>query len=287
MSYKITKWMILIVPTLVVGIWEYVRHQFLMPYLSMELGNILTPFILFGVCVPLLHRWFSYLEQMQEELQRERALKARLEQREQLARELHDGIAQSLFLLSVKVDRAERQQAEAGQAYDWHELRKTIHEVNRYVREAISDLRVPPDSRLSESGTADFPGLIRQMAEERQLGLRMDWRLNEKDWSPKTQMELLACIREAIVNAGKHGGVQEVCVTGTGDARRFRVSVMDEGTGFQADKPQAKGRYGLQIIRERAEAMGWTLQVTSRPGKTTVEIAGGDGLDEGARTGRR
>lgn len=276
MSYKFTKWMILIVPTMIIGLWEYVRHQFLMPYLSMELGNVLTPIILFFVSVTLLYRWFSYLEKLQEELQRERALKAKLEQRELLARELHDGIAQSLFLLSVKVDRAERQQAEAGQAYDWNELRKTIQEVNRYVREAISDLRVPPDSRSGREQEVSIPAQIRQMAAERQMKLELDWKLKEEAWSPKARMELLSCIREAIVNAGKHAGVQKIYVFGSGDARRFTVRVTDKGVGFQAGLEPAKGRYGLRIIQERAESMGWRLTVSSRPGKTTLEIEGGD-----------
>ncbi|MGP3788041.1 hypothetical protein [Paenibacillus sp. 1A_MP2] len=43
MSYKQIKWMILLVPTFTVGLWEYIRHQFLMPYLSMDAGNWLTP----------------------------------------------------------------------------------------------------------------------------------------------------------------------------------------------------------------------------------------------------
>lgn len=43
MSYKQIKWMILLIPTFTVGIWEYIRHQFLMPYLSMDAGNWLTP----------------------------------------------------------------------------------------------------------------------------------------------------------------------------------------------------------------------------------------------------
>jgi len=114
MSYRQLKWMILIVPTLLIGIWEYVRHQFLMPYLSMDTGNYLTPVLLFMISVTLQYKWFRKLESMQEELQKERSLKASWEEREQLARELHDGIAQSLFLLSVKVDRAEKDRILAG-----------------------------------------------------------------------------------------------------------------------------------------------------------------------------
>ncbi|WP_068785908.1 histidine kinase [Paenibacillus phocaensis] len=278
MSYKTIKIAILVTPTLVIGIWEYVRHQFLMPFISMELGNVLTPIILFLLSVTLLYKLFFHLEQMQEELQRERALKARLEQREQLARELHDGIAQSLFLLSVKVDKAERRQMAADQTHDWQELRKTIHEVNRYVREAIADLRVLPDAREDdEANGATFPARIRQMAQEQQLELQLHWQLEEDEaWSPKARMELLACIREAIVNAGKHAGVREIRAFGEGSARRFRVRVIDSGVGFPEGDQERPGSYGLRIMRERAEGMGWRLEITSRPGHTIVEIQGGE-----------
>ena len=58
MSYKQIKWMILLIPTFTVGIWEYIRHQFLMPYLSMDAGNWLTPVIVYLVSVTLLSRLF-------------------------------------------------------------------------------------------------------------------------------------------------------------------------------------------------------------------------------------
>lgn len=281
MSYKTIKIAILVTPTLVIGLWEYVRHQFLMPFISMELGNVLTPIILFLLSVTLLYKLFFQLEHMQEELQRERAFKARLEQREQLARELHDGIAQSLFLLSVKVDKAERRQMAVDQTHDWHELRKTIHEVNRYVREAIADLRVLPDVREDdETDGATFPARIRQMAQEQQLELQLYWQLEEDEaWSPKARMELLACIREAIVNVSKHAGVREISAFGEGSARRFLVRVIDSGVGFPEGDQVRPGRYGLRIMKERVNEMGWELIVASRPGDTTIEIRGGGGLE--------
>ncbi|MNP80434.1 nitrate/nitrite sensor protein NarQ [compost metagenome] len=54
------------------------------------------------------------------------------------------------------------------------------------------------------------------------------------------------------------------------------VRVTDKGVGFQAGQEPEKGRYGLRIIQERAESMGWRLTVSSRPGKTTLDIEGGD-----------
>lgn len=97
MSYKQIKWMILLIPTLTVALWEYVRHRFLLPYISMDLGNWLTPVIVYVVSITLLTRLFLILERIQKELEHEREAKAAFESREKMAKELHDGIAQSLF----------------------------------------------------------------------------------------------------------------------------------------------------------------------------------------------
>lgn len=124
MSYKQIKWMILLIPTFTVGIWEYIRHQFLMPYLSMDAGNWLTPVIVYLVSVTLLSRLFRMLEGARAALEQERAAKAALEARDQLARELHDGISQSLFLLSVKTDKAGRSLAGSGHEHEIQEIQK-------------------------------------------------------------------------------------------------------------------------------------------------------------------
>jgi len=284
MSYRQLKWMILIVPTLLIGIWEYVRHQFLMPYLSMDTGNYLTPVLLFMISVTLQYKWFRKLESMQEELQKERAVKASWEEREQLARELHDGIAQSLFLLSVKVDRAEKRQNSSGEAADLNELRSTIQDVNRYVRQAISDLKLPPDID-GEGNRLPFSERIQQIADEYQLGLHLDWSLTEEQWSPKEKLELLACIREAIVNAGKHAAVQEIFVQGREQGGTFQVKITDRGNGFTVEELSPE-RYGLRIIKQRAEQMHWSLTVESTAGETSILIQGGHGNDENPRIDR-
>ena len=71
----------------------------------MEMGNFLSPILVFIVTLIFLRYLFSVLERMQEELRLEKVKKAALIEREKLARELHDGIAQSLFLLSVKTNK--------------------------------------------------------------------------------------------------------------------------------------------------------------------------------------
>ncbi|MFC0469203.1 histidine kinase [Halalkalibacter kiskunsagensis] len=102
MTYKQIKWLILLIPTLTSATWEYVRHKYLLPYIFMEVGNLLSPVFVFLVTMIVVVKLFKILEHMKEELEKEKAQKSILEEREKLSRELHDSIAQTLFLLSVK-----------------------------------------------------------------------------------------------------------------------------------------------------------------------------------------
>ncbi|MCZ4149390.1 two-component sensor histidine kinase, partial [Escherichia coli] len=108
----------------------------------MALGNWLTPVLVYLVSITLLSKLFRILERYQKELEQERSAKAALEAREQLARELHDGIAQSLFLLSVKAEKLESDNSSEHHQQNVLSIRKTIHEVNRYVRQSITNLRL-------------------------------------------------------------------------------------------------------------------------------------------------
>ncbi|AWB44426.1 two-component sensor histidine kinase [Paenibacillus sp. CAA11] len=286
MTYKQIKWLILIVPTLIVGLWEVLRHQLLMPYISMDLGNYITPCILFVVSITLLNGWFKQLERMQRELQEARLAKIQLEARDQLARELHDGIAQSLFLLAVKIDKAERQSAsESGT--DWNELRKTVHEVNRYVRQAISDLRVQPESILEAS--TSMQSRIQKLEQEISAPLQVNWKLPDAMLTAKEQVELLAMIREAVMNVRKHAEATKLVVSGDfGAADQWMVKIEDNGKGMLKHENEVEaGKFGLTIMRERARVMGWEVTIQSEPGDTVVCILGKGGRQhENARTCR-
>ncbi|OWA37773.1 two-component sensor histidine kinase [Saccharibacillus sp. O16] len=333
MSDKQIKWLILFMPTVVVGLWEYVRHQFLMPVLSMNAGNILTPILVFLVSITLLRRLFERLERMQRELEQSRAARANLEAREELARELHDGIAQSLFLLSVKTDRMERRAAEAGLGGELDAVRRTVHEVDRYVRQALANLREPAgapsaavpadeqrpaarprhaaagqaaageaahraspggssaDQGAEAAGTAASPGgaaagyaaeesmaaRVGRLAEEAMIDVWVDWSLPDDALASREKAELLACIREAVINVRKHANAAHAQVTGAGDAAGWSVEIADDGRGFDGDPLAAVGRYGLKIMEDRAQEMGWQFSWESKPGRTSVRIGGGGG----------
>lgn len=260
-----------------VGIWEWVRHQFLMPYISMDMGNVLTPVLVFMFSIVLLLPLFSLMERNQRELEQERSVKTALEARDLLAKELHDGMAQSLFLLSVRIDRLEQNRKNGEiSAENVEQIRKTVHEVNSYVRQAIVNLKVPVSAATAFSLEQSVKEQLGAIASEVMIDVSLDWRLPEQALTSAEQAELLACIREAIINVRKHTRAGKVAVSAHGDQQLWKVAVADDGGGIKHDNPFAvSGSYGLQIMKERTERMGWRLEIKSGPEGTLVEIAKG------------
>jgi two-component system nitrate/nitrite sensor histidine kinase NarQ len=283
LSYRTIKHLILWTPTITIGLWEYVRHTVLLPYVSMDLGNLLAPVIVFLVSVTLLRKLFAMLESTQEELQRERMMKAALEEREQLARELHDGISQSLFLLSVKLDKLDRadcgEEARAVSAG----IRETIRRVYDDIRQSIASLRSMP-----------MPGDFSWMASIEALGgevadagiqFECSGRLPDRLLTNKEKVELLAIVREAVLNARKHANARTIRVAMEPSAGGgFRCEIADDGVGLDESRLAAFDRYGIRMMRSRAGEMGWDFSIRSEPdGGTTVAV---EKADRAKRTSR-
>jgi nitrate/nitrite-specific signal transduction histidine kinase len=269
MSYKQMKWLILIIPTLTIGIWEYVRHEFLLPYISMDLGNWLAPVIVFLVSILFLTQLFSLIERNQAELNEARALHASLQEREKIARELHDGIAQSLFLLNAQIDRMEAI-GDSGEL-PYQEVKESVHRANTYVREAIANLRYPIDPE-SVSWMQSMNSLITEIKQETNLQFDIQWDIPDTMLSAKEKVELLASIRESLLNIHKHAEAKHVCITAVETDSGWKCSVSDDGRGFELNKPLSSNRYGIKIMRDRAEAMGWKFMMERLHNKTIISI---------------
>jgi two-component system nitrate/nitrite sensor histidine kinase NarQ len=275
--YKRIKWLILLLPPAAIALWEYVRHAFLLPFISMELGNLLTPVIALAMTLTVVRRLFRILEETVDSLQRERASKAAFQERERLARELHDGISQSLFLLSVKLDKL-------SQARTGEQIEETAEQIRRTVRHMYGDVRQSIAGLRGEPSLTDIQWMqaVRQLADELRNGglhVELDWRLADTRLTDKEKVELLAIVREAMMNVQKHARASRLTVRAyldqSGDGGGFRCSVQDDGVGAGEEQLAAKGRYGVRIMRDRAAAMGWRFDIRSadpEAGGTIVEI---------------
>lgn len=274
MSYKAIKWLILTIPTLAIGLWEYLRHEFLLPYISMELGNWLTPVIVLLVSLLLLTQLFRMIEHNQEELNRAKAVQAVMEEREKIARELHDGIAQSLFFLNAQVMQMEKRAQ--GEAAPLAKLKESVLRANDYVRQAIASLRHVADSD-KHLWLQSVDSLIRELEQESQIAFQTEWSIPEAMLTSREKVELLAIIREAMLNSYKHADASVISLMAETAGKGWICRISDDGKGFDPEQATAGNRYGIKMMRDRARQMSWQLSFDRINGETQVTIAKGVG----------
>jgi signal transduction histidine kinase len=193
------------------------------------------------------------------------------EERQRLAREIHDGVAQELVMVGYGIDNASATLPE-GADETAEELRVLRGEVTRVITElrlSLFELR----SEVDRNG-----GLAAAIAEYARTlgtsaGLRVHFTFDESTarLPAATEAELLRIAQEAITNARKHAGASNLWVTCTVDPPYAEIEVSDDGKGFADDRPD--GRYGLTIMAERAERIRGRLKITPRhPSGTTVAV---------------
>ncbi len=227
---------------------------------------------------------FAHVQGQEEEIvRRSRELAdaneamAVMNERQRIARELHDSLAQSLGYLHLGLGALERQ-ITGGQMAEAHaeltELRQAARDAYEEARQAIFGLR----SMVSRS-----LGLIPTLTEylhdwSRRAGITVDLKVDAEETmtlTPVVEVQLIRIIQEAMANVRRHAGAQRVVVSIERDRESARVVIRDDGVGF--DPPAIAGggrdRFGMETMRERAEAVGGKLTLTSEPGQgTAVEL---------------
>ena len=190
-----------------------------------------------------------------------------MEERQRLARDLHDSVTQSLYSLSL-FSRAAREAAEDNDA---DRLQRNLAEVERNTLHTLREMRL----LLYELRPADLEreGLVRAIelrlnAVERRANLQLDARLDElTGLSPSQEAELYHIVVEALNNVVKHAAATRVALHLTQAGGYVRLRVADDGQGFEP--AQTNGGMGLRNIRERVARLGGQLVVSSEPGGGT------------------
>jgi signal transduction histidine kinase len=192
------------------------------------------------------------------------------EERQRLAREIHDGVAQELVMVGYGIDNALAALPDTDGAAD--ELRALRAEVTRVITElrlSLFELRSEVDRYGGlTAAIADYARTVGASA-----GLRVHLSLDESTarLPAATEAELLRIAQEAITNARKHAGAENLWVTCEVDPPYAQIQVSDDGHGI-GDQP-VEGRYGLAIMAERAERIRGRLEIRPRlPNGTTVAV---------------
>jgi signal transduction histidine kinase len=199
-----------------------------------------------------------------------------LEERNRLAREVHDGLAQSLGFLNFKMQHIDRllsrEQWEAVRQ-GLQEMRASLGDLYNEVRLTIQDLRWSPEAGL---------GLVEQIQHyvagfQDRTGLEVSLAIEgEPNLSPRDEIHLFRIVQEALTNVHKHAQAHQVRIRLCAGPAGANLEVEDDGVGLPAtNNPEettpsgVPGHFGLRIMRERAEAMGGQLFVQSLPGHGT------------------
>lgn len=208
-----------------------------------------------------------------------RRMKVLLDERDRIARELHDGIIQSLYAIGLSLEAVlfslERSDGKAS------DIVRTVME---RLDETIQDMRGYVMDLKGYADHADLGELLRalvdQLSEEYGLQIKLDYRpFDSGNLTSESRNHLLQIVRESVSNAARHGKADRVHISVT-NHNGPRMEIVDNGSGFDAARIWAtdgadEGRrvhHGLRNMRQRAELLGGYLDVKSERGKGTKVI---------------
>ncbi len=200
------------------------------------------------------------------------------EERVRIAREMHDGMAQVLAYVNTKAQAVQeflRRGKSDAAAEQLEQLAAAAREVYTDVREGILALRTPMKPGGYREALEQFIQRWQQQSEI-EVELEID---GDLELPPTIELQVLRIIQEGLANIRKHSGANTATVICRQIDQRLLVEIADDGEGFDPEARQRRQvpRFGLAIMRERAESIGGRLSVDSSPGSGTrvrLELSG-------------
>jgi len=198
-----------------------------------------------------------------------------LEERNRIARELHDNLEQELAGISMQLDLAADCFQQAPQIA--HQAVQTARNMSRHsmieARRSVWDLRC----HLLEKG--DLGSALGEIVQPllARNGSKVDVRITGRRvrLPGSMEMNLLRIGQEAVANAVQHGQARNIEISLEYEERAVRLCISDDGCGFSGEQASPTGHFGLLDMRERAHSMGSSLRVESQPGhgaRIAVEV---------------
>lgn len=192
-----------------------------------------------------------------------------LQERERIAQDLHDGSIQSLYAVSLALeDTEELMSAEPAQVADRidHAI-DTIHGTIQEIRDFIMGL--DPDARTAVDLLAGLTALTDEF--ERSTLIEVELASDpDVPLDPDETLQLIQLTREAMSNVARHAEASKVNVNVDDRRDVLRLSIIDDGRGFDTKEGQRPGHHGLTNMHARAESLGGSLAIESDDDGTRV-----------------
>jgi two-component system nitrate/nitrite sensor histidine kinase NarX len=250
LTYRTLKWFTILLAPLIIGGFEFIRHTLLLRYIPMTAGNYYITLLTLVLSFIYATWMFRTIESINQHLSEERATIAVYEERERLARVLHDSIAQTLFFLNIKLQQGQMEEA-----------RFAVSEIDHQVRQVIFNLR-----SLPEEG-ASFNTRLRRWLEEWAVitGIEIvpEISIPLAYFSSDEEVLLFGIIQEVFTNIQKHAGAKRVDIAFDARGDGWTLRIADDGTGMvdSLDRPK---KYGISMMQERAARLGATFDLRNR-----------------------
>ena len=186
---------------------------------------------------------------------------ATADERQRLAREIHDGIAQEVASLGYVVDHMASTSRDPTVAQGLRDLRGELSRVVADLRLSIFDLR--SDVSATNGLGAALSDYVRQVGAKSHLTVHLTLNEAPTRLSPAVEGELLRIAQEAITNARKHASAQNLWVDCWTSPPQASLTVRDDGQGINGRRDDS---YGISIMRERATRIDATLDINPGTG---------------------
>ncbi len=190
-----------------------------------------------------------------------------LEERQRLARNLHDAVNQSLFSAGLIAEVLPRLWDQ-----DQDLARQSLEDLRRLTRGAMAEMRALlaelRPSTLTDSELGDLARLLGNAFTGRTNVPNKVTIIGQGVLPADVQVAIYRICQETLNNVVKHAGAKNVEITLRHEANGIELSIRDDGQGFDTTTTNS-GHYGLSMMRERAEAVGISLSITSQPGHGT------------------
>jgi two-component system nitrate/nitrite sensor histidine kinase NarX len=192
-----------------------------------------------------------------------------VDERARLAREIHDGLAQTLAFLKIQAAQMQNYLSRG----ETERLTSTLQASYRTLSDAYIDARQAIEN-LRRTPSVNLADWVQQVASdyEQATGQKValdDFNLSV-EYPPNVQTQLIRIIQEALSNVRKHSGAENVAIRGIQKPDSVLIEVRDNGKGFAPQQVDDSLRFGLRGMRERAESIGADFQIVSQPGAGTI-----------------
>lgn len=194
-------------------------------------------------------------------------------ERRRIARDLHDGPAQTLASMMIRMDLIQRLWDN-----DVNRIYEEIENIKQMSAESLSDIRrIMFDLKPTLIHEDDFSSTLKDYFRDYETKYHLDIDFvvfgGNKKYDLSLETALFRMVQEAITNVRKHAGVKKILAKMEDNGKTLTLVVKDEGAGFDVEKAAKKSEsYGIIGMKERAELLGGKVEIISSPGNGTQVI---------------